>query len=626
MDSLSFIIVLPYLIPAIASITTGVIVWLLMRSRVQNAADQARNENLSQVAVLSSQLEGLKEETQRLQSLCSDWERKSLDSRDLLETARKDAAQYSERAARVPALENQYSETLAQLAVAQDEISRTAAQLGERTQALEALSKRVISAEAAQQEERQRMESIQTQLRQEASKSATLAEQAARIPELEQTLLVHAEAQKQANHEIANLREKTGSSEALIGKLNQQTIELTEARDVLASKRDQLLQEQQTLSGRIAELTTILDAERNQNAEKLVLLNDAKEALSNQFKTLANEILEEKSKRFTEQNQTNIKQLLDPLKTKLTEFQGKVEEVYINEGKERSALGEQVKHLMTLNQQLSQDAHNLTSALKGQAKTQGNWGEMILERILESSGLRKGHEYVVQECHTTEEGARLLPDVVINLPEERHVIIDSKVSLNAYEEYVCAETESSQAAALQRHLVSLNGHIKGLSEKGYQKLYGLKSQDWVIMFVPIEPAYILAMTHDSRLGQIAWERNVMLVCPSMLMFVLRTVSQLWRQEQQSQNVQEIAKRGEELYDKFVGFVGDLELLGDRLKQAQKAYDGAHGKLKSGKGNLVGQAEKLRKLGLKPSKKLPKELLGFDDVGGVDAEETVAETV
>lgn len=369
----------------------------------------------------------------------------------------------------------------------------------------------------------------------------------------------------------------------------------------------------------VARLTERLDAEKRHHLEKLALLNDAREQLSNQFKALAAEILEEKSKRFTEQNQTNIGQLLEPLKLKLTEFQGKVEEVYLQEGKDRSALAEQVRNLMALNRQLSDDAHNLTRALKGSSKTQGNWGEMILEKILESSGLRKGHEYDVQESHSRADGSRLQPDVVIHLPEERHIVIDAKVSLNAYEEYVNADSDPGRAVALKRHLDSMRQHIKGLSEKNYQDLHGVRSLDFIIMFIPIEPAFMLASSHDSELWQDAWKRNVLLVSPGTLLFVVRTVAHLWRQEQQNKNAQEIAKRGAELYDKLVGFVDDLKTLGSRLSQAQRSYEDACGKFYSGKGNVIRQAEMLRELGIKPGKSLPAELLdGGEDEALIDS--------
>jgi DNA recombination protein RmuC len=354
----------------------------------------------------------------------------------------------------------------------------------------------------------------------------------------------------------------------------------------------------------VAALTMQLTQERNQSQEKMALLQNAREELTLQFKNLANDILEEKSKRFSEQNQQSLGQLLDPLKTKLQEFQGKVEQVYVQEGKDRSALAEQVRQLMELNKTVSQEANNLTKALKGSNKTQGNWGELVLERVLESSGLRKGEEYDVQESHTLDDGRRLQPDVVVHLPDDRHLVIDAKATLVAYEDYANAEDDKHREAALKRHLDAVRSHIKGLSDKNYQDLYGLKSLDFVLMFVPIEPAFMLAVTHDRELYMDAWNKNVLLVSPSTLLFVVRTVANLWRQEAQTRNAQDIAKRGAELYDKLAGFVEDMESLGTRLNQAQKDYDGAINKLSTGRGNVIRQAEMLKKLGVKPSKSLP----------------------
>ncbi len=401
--------------------------------------------------------------------------------------------------------------------------------------------------------------------------------------------------------EIARLNERLIASQ-------EEANRLTKDKENLSVLRDQLTSEQQRLSNQVAELTTNLESERTQNVDKIALLKNAEEQLTNRFKTLASEILEDKSKRFTEQNQTNLNQLLEPLKVKITEFQGKVHDVYVQEGKDRSALAEQVKQLMSLNNQLSKDAHNLTSALKGQAKAQGNWGELILERVLEASGLRKGHEYDVQESHTRADGTRAQPDVVVHLPEDRHLIIDAKVSLTAYEEHANAETDHQRDATMKRHLDSVRAHIKELSEKNYQQLYGLQSLDFVLMFIPVEPAFMLAISHDSDLWQDAWKKNVLLVSPSTLLFVVRTVAHLWRQEQQSRNAQEIASQGGKLYDKLVGFVEDLENLGTKLKQAQSAYEGAYNKFSGGRGNVIRQAEQLKNLGVKPTKHLPKKLI------------------
>lgn len=410
-----------------------------------------------------------------------------------------------------------------------------------------------------------------------------------------------AQARAESQIEIVRVNERLAGSQ-------EDNKRLETEKENLAALRDQLVAERQRLSNQVAELAAELEAERSQSAEKIALLKNAEEQLSNRFKALASEILEDKSKRFTEQNQTNLNQLLEPLKVRIAEFQGKVQEVYVQEGKDRSALAEQVKQLMALNHQLSKDAHNLTSALKGQAKAQGNWGELILERVLEASGLRKGHEYDVQESHTRADGSRAQPDVVVHLPEERHLIVDAKVSLTAYEEHANAETDHQREAAVRRHLDSVRAHVRELSEKNYQQLYGLQSLDFVLMFIPVEPAFMLAISQDADLWQDAWKRNVLLVSPSTLLFVVRTVAHLWRQEQQSRNAQEIANRGAELYDKLAGFVGDMETLGDRLDQAKRAYDGVLNKFSTGRGNVIRQAEMLKELGVKPAKQLPQNLV------------------
>ncbi len=408
-------------------------------------------------------------------------------------------------------------------------------------------------------------------------------------------------------NEHARLEERASRVASLEGALESATKNLQSTNERLAELRES--------GGReIGQLKAALAAERDGAVEKLQVLQDAKVALSDQFKSLANDILEEKSKRFTEQNQHNLGTLLDPLRAQLTDFKGKVEEVYVKEGQDRSALKEQVKQLIELNQTLSRDANNLTKALKGSAKTQGNWGELILERVLEASGLVKGREYHVQDSQRTDDGKLLQPDVVLHLPEERRLVVDAKVSLVAYDRYIGAESDDDRAAAVRLHLDSVRQHVRGLSVKRYQDLYGLKSLDMVVMFVPIEPAFMLAVTHDDALFMDAWQRNVLLVSPSTLLFVVRTIANLWRQEAQSRNAQDIAKRGAELYDKLAAFVGDLQKVGAKLKDAQSAYDEAEKKLASGKGNVIRQAEMLKSLGLKTAKALPPALVEASDDG------------
>nr|WP_216863466.1 DNA recombination protein RmuC [Polynucleobacter bastaniensis] len=369
----------------------------------------------------------------------------------------------------------------------------------------------------------------------------------------------------------------------------------------LRAERDQALQN-------AIRLEAALDSERKQGLGRIESLNEAKEALTSQFKNLANEILEDKSKRFTEQNLTSLDALLKPLQTKLSEFKEQVNTSYGNEARERFALKSEIERLANLNLRMSDETRSLTQALKGDSKIQGNWGELVLESILESSGLRKGEEYLVQDSHTQTDGSRLQPDVVVKLPEGRSLVVDSKVSITAYSRHAEATDPTISEQELAAHIQSLRQHIHGLSSKNYSSLYGIGSVDFVLMFVPIEPAFLLALKTAPNLYQEALAKNIVLVCPSTLMATLRTVAHLWRQDHQNRNALEIAKQCGTLYDKFVGFVDDLEKLGQRLDQAQTSYHDAFSKLKSGKGNLIRTAEKVRELGVKPSKNLPTPLI------------------
>lgn len=361
---------------------------------------------------------------------------------------------------------------------------------------------------------------------------------------------------------------------------------------------------------------TELEAERRQSADKLSTLQqsaqEAKAVLSDQFKNLANEILEEKSRRFAEQNQQNLDTLLKPLQEKLIDFRKQVDETYQSEARERFALKQEVEKLAGLNLRMTDETRALTNALKGESKTQGDWGELVLETILENSGLRKGEEYVVQDTQTISDGSRLQPDVVIRLPESKHLVIDSKVSITAYTRYMQSDDEDVKISELNSHVLSIKQHIQGLSAKNYQDLYGVGSIDFVLMFIPIEPAFLAAMRHAPEIYQDALKKNIVIVCPSTLLATVRTVAHLWRQEQQNRNAQEIARQCASLYDKFVGFVEDLDKVGQRLEQAQVSYSDAVGKLKTGRGNLIRTAENVKKLGVKPNKSLPSKLTDVAD--------------
>lgn len=348
-------------------------------------------------------------------------------------------------------------------------------------------------------------------------------------------------------------------------------------------------------------------------------LEDIGNSFKNEFKLLADQILEDKSKRFTEQNQLNLERLLKPLGENISVFQKKVEEVYDKESKERFSLGREVEKLVVLNQRISEEANNLTNALKGQVKQQGNWGEMILESILEKSGLVKGREYFVQESFKDDEGRRFQPDVIVAYPDNRKIVVDSKVSLIAYERYTTATDPTEQQKALAEHIRSLRNHVEMLSAKNYQDLVG--SLDFVMMFVPIEPAFLAAMQADAELWNYAYSRRVLLISPTNLIAALKLIYDLWQRENQNRNAMEIAERGGQLYDKFVGFVENLKAVGENITRTHKSYESAMGQLTEGRGNLVNQVQKLKDLGAKAKKSLSDDILsesGFDLENGLQS--------
>jgi DNA recombination protein RmuC len=486
---------------------------------------------------------------------------------------------------------------------------------GEAQVEIAKLGERLASADRDCAELRRRVEvaqatifDLQHQAQALSDERARFGERASQVPDLEEKLKLTAQENEELKGQAAGLREQVGRAESTTEAQGAQIKALEGQITELATKRDLLLGEQTALKTRLGELGTSLEAERKQSAEKLALLSEAKEQLSASFRSLANDILEEKSQKFTDQNKANIDQILGPLNTKIQEFQGKVEQFYVSEGQDRSALKEQVKQLMSLNQQLSQDANNLATALKGSSKAQGNWGEMILERVLENAGLVKDREYLIRPTYYRIDGTRAQPDAVILLPESRDLVVDAKVSLIAYEEHTAATTDVARAAALQRHVASVRAHINSLSLSDYQSLPELKSLDFVVMFVPIEPAFMLAIASDSKLWQEAWQKNVLLVSPSTLLFVVRTVANLWRQELQKRSVQDIVKRGAELYDKLVGFVEDFTRVGEQIDKAKESYGSAYAKFHTGRGNAIRQAELLKGLGVKPTKSLPSDLV------------------
>ncbi len=380
-----------------------------------------------------------------------------------------------------------------------------------------------------------------------------------------------------------------------------------------AQQRLDAAQTQQiSLNAEISRLRTELDKEREAHQEKMQLLQQAKEQMTLQFKALANDILEQKGKAFGESSREGLQAILKPLNERIQQFEKKVEDSYDKESKERFSLIKEIQNLQELNARISTEAVNLTNALRGESKTQGIWGEMILETVLERSGLVKGREYDVQVSLKDEDGKNYQPDVIVHLPENKQVIIDAKVSLNAYERYIAEEDDELRKKYLRQHVESIRAHIRGLTEKSYQNLKDVQSLDFVMMFLPIEAAFTTAVQHEERLFQEAFEKNICLVGPSTLLATLRTIQSIWRHEYQNRNALDIARRAGILYDKFVSFVDDLEDVGKRIDQAHGAYENAHRKLSSGRGNLLGNVEKLKKLGARASKQLPDRLLPEED--------------
>ena len=387
---------------------------------------------------------------------------------------------------------------------------------------------------------------------------------------------------------------------------------VTSLERVLSEKEaalEELNQLTSSYKSNITELETTIDKDRQASEEKLALLGDAKEKLATEFKLLANQIFEEKGKAFSEHNRSSIDEVLKPMREQLGDFRKRVDEVHLNDSKDRAGLREHLAQLENLNRQMSVDALNLTQALKGESKAQGNWGEMILERILETSGLSEERgEFAREQSFTGEDGRRLRPDVVIYMPGDKQVIIDSKVSLTDYERAVSADDADSRRLALNAHVRSLKEHIKGLSSKRYDHLPNVHSPDYVLMFLPIEGAYLMAIEADQSIFEAAFEQRVAVVTPSTLYATLKLIEQLWRYERQSENVVKLIDRAGKLHDKVVDFVKAFEEVGSRLDQAQSAYGTALDRIKSGRGNVISQIATLGSLAGKTKKELPTHLV------------------
>ena len=413
---------------------------------------------------------------------------------------------------------------------------------------------------------------------------------------------------------IGKLLSKTQSNAEksnLDGQLTSQTNQLSELKisfQDLQIEKQKVQAEKEEFAILLAKKENDFDNLLERNKEQKQEVNELQEKFTKEFENLANKILEEKTQKFTEQNKENLKNILSPLQDKIQHFEKKVEDTHKESIDYHAALRQQIVSLSEMNAQMSKETINLTKALKGDSKMQGNWGELVLERVLEKSGLEKGREYEVQQAFTSEEGSRILPDVIINLPDGKKMVVDSKVSLTAYERYVNEEDDVQQNIYLKEHVNSVKRHVEQLSDKRYQDIYQMESPDFVLLFIPIEPAFALALQEDLNLYNKAFEKNIVIVTPSTLLATLRTIDSMWTNQKQQENAIEIARQAGALYDKFEGFVSDLIKIGKKMDEAKVEYSSAMNKLTEGKGNLVTSAEKLKKMGAKAKKALPEAIL------------------
>lgn len=413
--------------------------------------------------------------------------------------------------------------------------------------------------------------------------------------------------------------EKTNENEKLrikeTGQLDKALSLQTERYNDLMSQRQKIEEEignERQKNEDVANRLARAETENKNMAEKLENqkkeLEDLQKKFTVEFENIANRILKQNSQEFTTVNQKNIGEILNPLKEKILNFEKKVEDTYQKGIKDQTDLKAELKKLYDLNSKISEEANNLTRALKSDSKKQGNWGEFILERVLERSGLTRGQEYDTQVTSRNENGEMVRPDVIVYLPENKHIIIDSKVSLVAYEAFVNEEDQGVRENFLKAHIDSIKNHVKGLSEKNYTKAALFDTPDFVLLFMPIESAFSAAIQADSDLFNFAWEKKIVMVSPTTLLATLRTIASIWKHEKQTRNAMDIAAQGGALYDKFVGFLSDIEALGVQIGRLNKTYDDAKNKLTDGKGNLIKQAEKLKNLGVKTTKSLPGKFL------------------
>lgn len=643
------------------SVMTGLLIgavasWLILRSKIAAAVERGRVDVQVELATgkerlrsTEDELRHLQAEQETLQQLANRW-------RDEVSVAHNEKAQLSERASRVPTLEDNLAKAADLEKASQREILKLSTSEAEKIQLLQSTKSRLAEIETEQADTRRLLESTSTACIEVSEKYAAIEAKASRIAPLEQEVADKEVALSSLNREIASLKEDSGRLQAEL-KAEQDTITATNARhaalqqksidvekDLITSRQQtsvhgatigrldaELVAEKTALANaleelgaekafcdlaktnvnrmttELAEINVHLESERSQNAEKIVLLTEAREQMSLAFKNLANEILEEKSKRFTEDNQANMGQLINPLKERMTEFKTKVEEIHAKDIEQQAMLRSELTQLKDLNRQITEEAHGLATALKGQAKTQGNWGELVLGNVLDRAGLCEGKDYRREVSFNTEEG-RKRPDVVVSLPQNKHLVIDAKVSLNAYTRYVNAEDEVTRAQALKEHVLAISSRIQELSDRAYFDLPGLNTPEMVFMFIPIESAFVEALRADEGLFLRAVANNILVATPTTLLTSLNIVRQLWRFEEQNAHTAELADRAAKVYKKLVSFLASMEALGMQLDRAKESYGKAMGQLVHGKGNLIQQANDFERLGVSIQTSIPDHLV------------------
>jgi DNA recombination protein RmuC len=539
--------------------------WLWLRGAIAAAGVAAVAQVQGQQAAALERVRGLEQEREQSQKLHEALRLQAEGWRDALDAARDERAQLAERASRVPELEQRVRDAQQQVVASQAEVTRLSVDLAERTQKLAAAEDRARQADAAVESLQAEVRSLAAELQVTREARAGLEEKVTRISPLE-----------------AQLRAATASAETAAAEANVARQELAQVR-------------------------ATLESERSQTAGQIALLQEARTELSNQFKALAGEILEEKSKRFTEHNEASLGQIVNPLRERMNEFKAKVEEIHAKDLEQQATLRAELGQLKDLNRKITEEAHGLAVALKGQSKTQGNWGELVLGNVLDRAGLCEGKDYRREVSFDTEEGRRR-PDVVLSLPQNKHLVIDAKVSLNAYTRYVNSDEPAVRELALREHVAAIAGRIAELADRKYYDLPGLNTPEMVFMFIPIESAFVEALRADESLFQRAIERNILVATPTTLLTSLNIVRQLWRFEEQNAHTAALADRASKVYAKLVSFVNSMETVGKNLDRAKESFGTAMGQLVNGRGNLIQQAKEFEKLGVAVKGQMPEHIV------------------